>query len=157
MRCRSGASRTILLFHIISGSPQALYSLVWWEVPLGCIALGGFLFLQEQIKTSSSSLSLPAAGSHCPAREDSAPHCGTAIWDHVSSNSIPPYLRTIAPTSSRQPTVPATRCDCKLCGGSASILGTSVYRRSKWGRRIVRRPKRAKSDCPTTGDRGARE
>jgi len=44
---------------------------------------------------------------------------------------------------------------CKLGGGSASIrvLGTSVYRRSKWGRRIVRRPKRAKSDCPTTGDR----
>ena len=47
------------------------------------------------------------------------------------------------------------RHHCKLCGGSASILGTSVYRRSKWDRRIVRRPKRAKSDCPTTGDRGA--
>jgi hypothetical protein len=30
------------------------------------------------------------------------------IWDSVSSNSIPPYLRTTAPTSSRQPTVPAT-------------------------------------------------
>jgi hypothetical protein len=27
-----------------------LDSLVWWEVPLGYIALGSFLFLQEQIK-----------------------------------------------------------------------------------------------------------
>ena len=26
---------------------------------------------------------------------------------------------------------------CKLGGGSASIPGTNVYRRSKWGRRIV--------------------
>jgi hypothetical protein len=43
----------------------------------------------------------------------------------------------------------------KLGGGSASISGTSVYRGSKWGRRVVRRPKRAESDCPTTGDRGA--
>ena len=30
-----------------------------------------------------------------------------------------------------------------------------VNRRLKWGRRIVRRPRRAKSDCPTSGDRGA--
>jgi hypothetical protein len=36
-----------------------------------------------------------------------------------------------------------------------SIPGTSVYRRSKWGRKIVRQPRRAQSDCPTTGDRGA--
>jgi hypothetical protein len=56
----------------------------------------------------------PAAVSHCPAREGSAPHCGTEffsnfqIWDSVSSNSIPRYLRTTAPTSSRQPTVPDT-------------------------------------------------
>jgi hypothetical protein len=28
----------------------------------------------------------------------------------------------------------------KLGGGSASISGTSVYRGSKWGRRVVRRP-----------------
>ena len=27
--------------------------------------------------------------------------------------------------------------------------------RSKWGRKIVRRPRQAKSDCPTPGDRGA--
>ena len=47
-------------------------------------------------------------------------------------NSIPPYLR-----------------------GSDSIPGTSVYRMLKWGRKIVRRPQRAQSDCPTTGDRGA--
>ena len=40
-------------------------------------------------------------------------------------------------------------------GGSASILGTSVYRRSKLRRRIVRRPKRARSDGPTTRDRGS--
>ena len=40
-------------------------------------------------------------------------------------------------------------------GGSASILGTSVYRRSKLRRRIVRRPKRARSDRPTTRDRGS--
>jgi len=30
------------------------------------------------------------------------------IWDHVSSNSNPPYLRTTEPTSSRQPTAPST-------------------------------------------------
>jgi hypothetical protein len=30
-----------------------------------------------------------------------------------------------------------------------------VYRRLKWGRKIVRRPQRVQSDCPTTGDRGA--
>jgi len=47
--------------------------------------------------------------------------------------------------------------DAKLGGGSASIPGTSVYRGSKWGRKamIVRRPQRAQSDRPTTGDRGA--
>ena len=39
-------------------------------------------------------------------------------------------------------------------GGSASILGTSVYLRPKLGRKIVRRPQRAQSDCPTR-DRGA--
>ena len=38
---------------------------------------------------------------------------------------------------------------------SASIPGTSVYLRPKWGRKIVRRPQRAQSDCPTTADRGA--
>jgi hypothetical protein len=38
---------------------------------------------------------------------------------------------------------------------SAAISGTSVYRGSKRGRRVVRRTRRAKSDCPTTGDRGA--
>ena len=40
---------------------------------------------------------------------------------------------------------------------SASISGTSVYRGSKRGKRVVRRPRLAKSDCPTTvgGDRGA--
>jgi hypothetical protein len=27
-----------------------LNRLVWWEVPLGYVALGSFLFLQEQIK-----------------------------------------------------------------------------------------------------------
>ena len=34
---------------------------------------------------------------------------------------------------------------------------TSVYRGSKRGKRVVRRPRLAKSDCPTTvgGDRGA--
>jgi hypothetical protein len=29
------------------------------------------------------------------------------------------------------------------------------YAGSKWGRSVVRRPRRAKSDCPTTGNRGA--
>ena len=53
----------------------------------------------------------------------------------------------------RQPTVSTTTAN--LAEGSASIPGTSVYRRSKWGRKIVRRPRRAQSDCPTTGDRGA--
>ena len=43
---------------------------------------------------------------------------------------------------------------CNLGGGSASISCTSVYRGSKRGRRVVRRPRRAKLDCPTTGDRG---
>ena len=33
-------------------------------------------------------------------------------------------------------------------------FGTSVYPGSTWGRRVVRRPKRAESDYPTTGDRG---
>ena len=45
------------------------------------------------------------------------------------------------------------RHQCKLGGGSASISGTSVYRGSKRGRRVVRRPRRAKSDCPTTQKR----
>jgi hypothetical protein len=48
---------------------------------------------------------------------------------------------------------------CKLGGGSVSISGTcvtTVYRGSKRGRRVVMgRPRRAKSDCPTTGDKGA--
>ncbi len=52
-------------------------------------------------------------------------------------------------------TADSLRHHCKLGGGSASISGTNVYRRSKWGRRIFRRPRRAKSDCPTPGDRGA--
>ena len=45
------------------------------------------------------------------------------------------------------------RHHCKLGGGSVSIPSTSLYRGSKWDRRVVRRPRRAKSDCPTTGDR----
>jgi hypothetical protein len=44
-------------------------------------------------------------------------------------------------------------------GGSASISGTSLYRGPKRGRTVTvggsRRPRRAKSDCSTTGDRGA--
>jgi hypothetical protein len=75
------------------------------------------------------------------------------IWGYMSSNLIPPHLRTTEPTSSQQSTVPAITA--KLGGGSASISGTSVYRGSKRGRRVVRRPRRAKSDCPNTGDRGA--
>ena len=43
------------------------------------------------------------------------------------------------------------RHHCKLGGGSASISGTSVYRGSKRGSRVVRRQRRANSDCPTTG------
>jgi hypothetical protein len=35
---------------------------------------------------------------------------------------------------------------------AASISGTSVYRGSKRGRRVVRRPRLSKSDCPATGD-----
>jgi hypothetical protein len=45
VRSRPGAARTIHLFHIISARP--LNRLVWWEVPLGYIALRSFLFLQE--------------------------------------------------------------------------------------------------------------
>ena len=42
-----------------------------------------------------------------------------------------------------------------LEGGVVSIPRTSVYRKSKWGRRVVRRRRRTKSDCPTTRDRKA--
>jgi hypothetical protein len=52
-------------------------------------------------------------------------------------------------------TADSLRHHCKPGGGSASIPGTSVYRRPKWGRKIVRRPQQAQSDCPTTGDRGS--
>jgi hypothetical protein len=51
-------------------------------------------------------------------------------------------------------TADSPRHHCKLGGGSASITGTTVYRGSKRGRRVARRPRLAKSDCPTTGDRG---
>jgi hypothetical protein len=47
------------------------------------------------------------------------------IWDHVSSNSIPPYLRTIEPTSYRQPTAPATTANS--VGAPPSRPG-SLYR-----------------------------
>jgi hypothetical protein len=53
----------------------------------------------------------------------------------------------------RQPTVSTTTAN--LAEGSASIPGTSVYRRSKWGRKIVRRPQRAQSDCPTPRRQGS--
>ena len=52
-------------------------------------------------------------------------------------------------------TADSLRHHCKLGGGSASIPGTSVYRGSKRGSRVVRRLRLAQSDCPTTGDRGA--
>jgi len=51
-------------------------------------------------------------------------------------------------------TADSRRLHCKLGGGSASISGISIYRGSKRSRRVVRRPRRAKSDCPTTGERG---
>jgi hypothetical protein len=96
----------------------------------------------------------------------------------VSSNSIPSYLlRTTEPASSRQPTVPATTATSAgaplrspaeeevLFIGSqfsnlstavdTSVTGSSVYRGSKQGRRVIRRPRRAASDCPTPGERGA--
>jgi hypothetical protein len=38
-------------------------------------------------------------------------------------------------------TADSPRHHCKLGGGSASIPGTSVYRGSKRGRRVVRRPR----------------
>jgi hypothetical protein len=38
VRSGPGAARTILLFHIMSAVPRN--SLLWWEVPLGCIAFG---------------------------------------------------------------------------------------------------------------------
>jgi hypothetical protein len=41
-----------------------LNSLVWWEVPLGYIALGSFLFLQEQIKDI---IIIVAAPVHAPS------------------------------------------------------------------------------------------
>jgi hypothetical protein len=41
------------------------------------------------------------------------------IWDHVSSNSITPYLRTSKPTSCRQLTAPATK----------TSIGLSFHRR----------------------------
>jgi hypothetical protein len=49
------------------------------------------------------------------------------ITTHVSSNSIPPYLRTTAPTSSRQPTVPATTANSAGAppGLTAGALGPS--------------------------------
>ena len=77
---------------------------------------------------------------------------GTQSHISANENSIPPYLRTTESTPSRQPTVSATTAN--LAENSASIPGTSVYRRPKWGRKIVRRPQRPQSDCPTTGDRG---
>ena len=45
--------------------------------------------------------------------------------------SIPTYLRTTDSTLFRKPTVSDTTAN--LAEGSASIPGTSVYRRSKWG------------------------
>ena len=59
----------------------------------------------------------------------------------------PPSLHPF--DSQHSPTPPQT------WRSSASIPGTSVYLRPKWGRKIVRRPQRAQSDCPTTADRGA--
>jgi hypothetical protein len=50
-------------------------------------------------------------------------------------------------------TADSPRHHFNLDGGSASISVTSVYRGSKWGRRVVRQPRQAKSDCSTTGDR----
>jgi hypothetical protein len=66
-----------------------------------------------------------------------------------------PYLRTteLSPLPLVS-TADSLRHHCKLGGGSASISGTSLYRGSMRGRRVVRRPRRAKSDYPTTGDRG---
>ena len=65
----------------------------------------------------------------------------------ASSNSIPPYLRTTELTPSRQLTISELRPDPV----------TRVYRGSKWGRRVVtiRRPSRAKSDCPAPETAGA--
>ena len=44
---RSGWWKSRIFIPLVLGP---LNSLVWWEVPLGYIALGWFLFLQEQIK-----------------------------------------------------------------------------------------------------------
>jgi len=77
---------------------------------------------------------------------------GTADILFASSNSIPPYLRATESTPFRQPTVSATTANL------AELRFDPRHQclpRSKWGRKIVRRPRRAQSDCPTTGDRGA--
>ena len=45
-----GVNKPTLSYFFIPLVLGPLNSLVWWEVPLGDIALGCFLFLQEQIK-----------------------------------------------------------------------------------------------------------
>jgi hypothetical protein len=48
--CGVGQDRLGPSYFFISLVLGPLNSLVWWEVPLGYIALRSFLFLQEQIK-----------------------------------------------------------------------------------------------------------
>ena len=62
----------------------------------------------------------------------------------MSLNSIPPYLRMTEPTAFRQPTVSATIAN--------SVHGALQLHSIQPG--LTVRPRRAKSDCPTPGDRG---
>jgi hypothetical protein len=68
----------------------------------------------------------------------------------VSSNSIPPYLRTTEPISFRQPTAPSTTANS---AGAPLRSPAPVSTEGRSG--VVKLPRLAKSECPTTGDRGA--
>jgi hypothetical protein len=79
--------------------------------------------------------------------------CGTDKY-FESSNLISPNPRTTEPTpfDSRQSPTPL---QIQFGKGSTSIPGTRVKRRSKRNRKVVRRPRRAKSACPSARVRGA--
>ena len=67
------------------------------------------------------------------------------------TNSISSYLQTTEPTPPRRPTVSATTA--KSAGApprSPAPVSTEDRSVTRWGRRFVRRPRRAKSDCPAT-------
>jgi len=78
----------------------------------------------------------PAAGSHCPAREDSAPHCGTefseiALWEGCYPISPPPHANSfvLGPAVINTHTVlPRINIGANVRGESSIMTG--VYERS---------------------------